>query len=143
MPYDSQPIFFLYPKSKYRKKIKKLINKNFGEIKKIGEKTLEIAGAYAQIGIFLNELQRTINQNPYGFGGSSRGYSSYNYGNYGNNNRFGKDFIQNQFVERLAQSFNIALPSCWSGGRRLCASKLILLGVLSVLQKMYGLKTLI
>ncbi len=119
VPYDSQPIFFLYPKSKYRKKIQKLINKNFGEIQKIGEKTLEIAGAYAQIGIFLNELQGVINQNPYGYGSYSgySGHSSYGgYGSYGSRERFGPDFIQNQLVERLAQSFNIALPSCWNGG---------------------------
>ncbi len=119
VPYDSQPIFFLYPKSKYRKKVQKLISKNFGEIQKIGEKTLEIAGAYAQIGIFLNELQGVINQNPYGYGGYSgySGYSSYGgFGGYGSSSRFGPDFIQNQLVERLAQSFNIALPSCWRGG---------------------------
>ncbi|NNE99941.1 MAG: hypothetical protein HKN25_13050 [Pyrinomonadaceae bacterium] len=110
VPYDSQPVFFLYPKPKYRKKIKKLISKNFGDIKKIGEKTLEIAGAYAQIGMFLNQLQQTINQNPYGYGG----YSGYN--NYGSGSPFGEGFMRNQFVERLAQSFNIALPSCWQNG---------------------------
>ena len=108
VPYDSQPVFFLYPKGKYRKKIKKLIGKNFSQIKKIGEKTLEIAGAYAQIGLFLNELQRTINQNPYG------GFGGYNA--YGNGSPFGEQFIKNQIVERLAQSFNIALPSCWTNG---------------------------
>ena len=109
VPYDSQPVFFLYPKPKYRKKIKKLIKKNYGEIKKIGEKTLEIAGAYAQIGIFLNELQRTINQNPYGF-------SSYGGNAYGNGSPFREGFLKDQFVERLAQSFNIRLPSCWTNG---------------------------
>ncbi len=111
VPYDSQPVFFLYPKGKYRKKIRKLINKNFSQIKKIGEKTLEIAGAYAQIGIFLNELQRTINQNPYGFNGYGGGYN-----NYGTGSPFGEQFIKNQIVERLAQSFNITLPSCWRNG---------------------------
>ena len=108
VPYDSQPVFFLYPKGKYRKKIKKLLKKNFSQIKKIGEKTLEIAGAYAQIGIFLNELQRTINQNPYGFGGG--------YNNYGTGRVFREGFVRDQFVERLAQTFNIALPSCWTNG---------------------------
>ncbi len=68
VPYDSQPVFFLYPKPKYREKIKKLLSKNFSEIQKIGEKTLEIADAYGQIGLFLNELQGIINQNPYGYG---------------------------------------------------------------------------
>lgn len=112
VPYDSQPVFFLYPKGKYRKKIKKLISKNFSQIKKIGEKTLEIAGAYAQIGLFINELQQTIQQNQYGGGfGGSYGYG----GSYGSN-PYGEGFIRNQFVERLAQSFNIALPSCWKSG---------------------------
>jgi len=115
VPYDSQPVFFLYPKPKYRKKIKKLISKNFNEIKEIGEKTLEIAGAYAQIGSFLNELQGVINQNPYGYGG----YSSYNSRNiYGNQSPFRDGFVRDQLVERLAQSFNIALPNCWRGGNR-------------------------
>lgn len=113
VPYDSQPVFFLYPRSKYRKKIQKFLHKNFSEIQKIGEKTLEIAGAYAQIGIFLNELQSVINTNPYGYGG----YTSYaGYSPYGATSPFGQDFMQNQLIERLAQSFNIALPSCWTGG---------------------------
>ena len=107
VPYDSQPVFFLYPKGKYRKKIKKLISKNFSEIRKIGEKTLELAGAYAQIGVFLNELQGVINQNRYGR------YSGFNYGN---RNPYGEGFIRDQLVERLAQSFNITLPRCWRSG---------------------------
>ncbi|MEZ5345231.1 MAG: hypothetical protein R2681_06695 [Pyrinomonadaceae bacterium] len=116
VPYDSQPVFFLYPKTKYRKKIQKFLSKNFGEIQKIGEKTLEIAGAYAQIGLFLNELQSVISANPYGYG-SYYGYSGYNgYYGYGSGSPFGPDFIQNQLIERLAQSFNITLPSCWNGG---------------------------
>ncbi len=108
VPYDSQPIFFLYPKPKYRKKIKKLIGKHFNEITKIGEKTLEIAGAYAQIGIFLNQLQGVINQQSY------RGYPSLSYGG---GTQFGNDFMQQQLIERLAQSFNIALPTCWNNRR--------------------------
>lgn len=109
VPYDSQPVFFLYPKSKYRNKIQKLINKDFNEIKKIGEKTLEIAGAYAQIGNFLNELQGIINRNPYG-GGYYGGYNS------GTNSPFGRGLNKEQLVERLAQSFNITLPNCWESG---------------------------
>ncbi len=119
VPYDSQPVFFLYPKPKYRKKIKKLINKNFREIRKIGEKTLEIAGAYAQIGMFLNELQRTINQNPYGNSGGYNpygGYNNYSYGGRNSRSPYGEGFVKNQIIERLAQSFNIALPSCWRAG---------------------------
>lgn len=107
VPFDSQPVFFLYPKPKYRKKIRKLISKNFSEIKKIGDKTLEIASAYAHISIFLHELQQTINQNGYGaYGGF--GYSS--------DNLYGDQFLKNQVVERLAKSFNISLPSCWRNG---------------------------
>ncbi|MCB1025670.1 MAG: hypothetical protein KDB79_14835, partial [Acidobacteria bacterium] len=109
VPYDSQPVFFLYPKNNYRTKIKKLIGRNFKDIKKIGEQTLEIAGAYAQIGIFLSELQSIIRQDPYGSGSY---YSTYGYGT---GSLYGPDFIRNQLVERLAQSFNIALPGCWNG----------------------------
>ena len=111
VPYDSQPVFFLYPKPKYRKKIKKLINKNFSQIKKIGEKTLEIAGAYAHIGMFLNELQKVTNRDQYGFGGG--GYNNYGFGG---NNQKNDVFFRQEIVERLAQSFNIRLPNCWSGG---------------------------
>ncbi len=107
-PFDSQPVFFLYPKPKYRKKIKKLIRKNFSQIKKIGEKTLEIADAYAHINMFLNELQQVINTNQSGFRISN------NY-TFGINSQFNDNFFRNEMVERIAQSFNIRLPNCWRG----------------------------
>jgi hypothetical protein len=115
VPYDSQPIFFLYPKPNYRSKIIKLISKKYEEIKKVGEKTIDIAGAYAQIGTFLNELQGVLYQNNYG------GYGSYqsvynNYGSYGSGNGYNYNRFAEQTVERLARSFNIQLPSCWQGG---------------------------
>ena len=111
VPYDSQPIFFLYPRENYRKKIRKLINKNFDQVRKIGEKTLELSNAYAQIGTFLNQLQEVINRDPYAYGNNS-GYSSYNpYGSQNQNNS-----LKEEVVERLAQSFKINLPDCWKGG---------------------------
>ena len=138
VPYDSQPIIFLYTKPKYRNKISNLINKNPEDIRKLGEKTIEIAGAYAQIGSFLTELQDVINRTRYnsynGYGssygsynnnygsyyGSSYGNSSYynSYGTtYGNQNQFAPAFNNSQFVEqtveRVAKSFNIQLPQCW------------------------------
>lgn len=115
VPYDSQPIFFLYPKPKYRDKIVKLIGKNYDEIKKIGEKTIDIAGAYAQIGMFLNELQEVMYRSNYGsYGGFRNTYN--NYGNYSNNVGYNYNQFAEQTVERLARSFNIQLPSCWQGG---------------------------
>ena len=36
VPYDSQPLFFLYPRPGYRSKILNLINKNYKEIKALG-----------------------------------------------------------------------------------------------------------
>lgn len=144
VPYDSQPVFFLYPKPKYRAKILEIINKKYAEVQKLGEKTIEIAGAYAQIGSFLNELQGVLYQtqyNRYGsfvtypklpnstIAGSSNNNSIYPYGNIGNNyssnigNQLSPIYNYNAFleqtIERLAQSFNIQLPSCWqtvSGG---------------------------
>jgi len=108
-PFDSQPVFFLYPKSRYRKKIKKLIRKNFSQIKKIGEKTLEISDAYAHISMFLNELQLVINRDQYGFGG-------FNQYSFGAGSRSNDSFFRNETVERIARSFNISLPSCWNQG---------------------------
>lgn len=135
VPYDSQPIIFLYTKPKYRSKISNLINKNPEDIRKLGEKTIEIAGAYAQIGSFLTELQDVINRTRYnsynGYGNSYGGYnnnygSSYGnsnyYNSYGNSayrnlNQFTPAFNNSQFVEqtveRVAKSFNIQLPQCW------------------------------
>ncbi len=112
VPYDSQPIFFLYPKPKYRDKILKLISKKYDEVRKIGEKTIDIAGAYAQIGMFLNELQGVLNQTNYG-GYRSNIYN--NYGGYGTNLGYNYNQFAEQTVERLAKSFNIQLPSCWQG----------------------------
>ena len=111
VPFDSQPIFFLYPRPNYRNKIRKLITRNFDDVRKIGEKTLEIAGAYAKIGMFLNQLQDVIRRNPEVYGGYNNAPSYGGY--YGNGNLPQNDFMREQFVERLAQSFNIALPSCW------------------------------
>ena len=110
VPYDSQPVFFLYPQPKYRKKIRKLIGKNIQEIKKIGEKTLEIADAYNHISIFISELQKVINYDQYG---STRTYSN----PLGATNIYGEGVVLDQVVERLALGFNISLPECWSSGR--------------------------
>ena len=110
VPFDSQPIFFLYPRQNYRKKIQKLITRNFNDLRKIGEKTLEISSAYAQIGTFLNQLQDVIRRNPRVYSNNTR-YPSYG-GFYGDSDPR-ENFMREQFVERLAQSFNIALPNCW------------------------------
>lgn len=119
VPYDCQPIFFLYPKPQYRSKILNLINKNQEDIKKIGEKTLEIADAYAKIGMFLNELQGVVYRNYYRSLYNNNIYGNYN-GMYGANstNTFGANdsFLAEQAIERVAKSFNIQLPSCWGTG---------------------------
>lgn len=119
VPYDCQPIFFLYPKQQYRSKILNLINKNQEVIQKIGEKTIEIADAYAKIGMFLNELQDVVNRNYYrGFYNNNY---NYNYGGaYGLNNRnfgYNDSLLAEQAIERIARSFNIQMPSCWSGNQ--------------------------
>ncbi|MBX7174289.1 MAG: hypothetical protein K1X72_25170 [Pyrinomonadaceae bacterium] len=118
VPYDCQPIFFLYPKPQYRSKILNLINKNQEDIKKIGEKTLEIADAYAQIGMFLNELQGVVYRNYYR--NLYNNYPNYN-GIYPNNgiNNFGQNdtFLAEQAIERIAKSFNIQLPNCWGNNQ--------------------------
>ncbi len=143
VPYDCQPIFFLYSKPNYRSKILNLINKNQEDIRKIGEKTLELSDAYGKIGSFLNELQSIINgrQNGYGgYGGAGNNGSYGNYGSYGNSGTtygsyggyggsygsyldfgsgsqgFNVNLLMSQSVEGLARSFNIQLPpSCWQG----------------------------
>jgi len=130
VPYDSQPIVFLYPKPQYRSKILKLIKKNQEDIRKIGEKTIEISDAYGKISMFLNELQGVVNRNYYnnGYGSYPGTYSngggvhsgnyyqnnnqSYYGGYYGNN----QNLLAEQAVERVAKSFNINLPNCWNGG---------------------------
>ncbi len=123
VPYDSQPIFFLYPKPKYREKILKVVSRNYEEVRKLGEKTIEIAGAYAQIGSFLNELQMVLHQTQYSRYSNNNGYGSYYsynpYNPYGNNNNqrpdipFNYNAFVEQSIERLARGFNIALPACW------------------------------
>jgi hypothetical protein len=77
VPYDSQPVFFLYSKPNYRSKILSLINKNQEDIRKIGEKTIELSGAYAKIGSFLNELQGVVNMSSGGMYGGYGGYGGY------------------------------------------------------------------
>ena len=57
--------------------------------------------------MFLNELQKATNRDQNGFGG-------FNNFNFGRNNRSGDTFFRNEMIERLAQSFNIRLPNCWS-----------------------------
>lgn len=141
VPYDSQPMFFLYPRPGYRGKLLNLINKNYKEIRQLGEKTIEIAGAYGQISLFLNELQGVISGNsnyangygssygssygstPY-YGGTTGGYSSYNpYNPYqtnypGYNQQFNFNLFIAQAVERMARGFNISLPNnCWQGSQ--------------------------
>lgn len=131
VPYDNQPIFFLYPKPNYREKILNLVNKNKDEIRKIGEKTIEIASAYAKVGSFLNELQWVLNRSSYGYSGYSgstyansystttNGYNSYdpNYSTYTTTTKtFNKQLFMEQSIERLARSFNIQMPGCWQGG---------------------------
>lgn len=97
VPYDSQPIFFLYSKPKYRDKILNLVSKNYSEISKIGEKSIELSDAYAKIGSFIDELQYVVNRNSYGsFGGYGVGYGS-GYGNsygssYGGNSAYGSTY---------------------------------------------------
>ena len=129
VPYDSQPIFFLYTKPKYRGKILNLISENQEEIRKIGEKTIELSDAYAKIGSFLSELQNVIYRSQYY--GMYGGYGNYNpYGGYGIYNNYGvngttgttstasvfnMNLFMEQSVERLARSFNVQLPGCWGG----------------------------
>lgn len=69
VPYDSQPVFFLYPKPKYRQQLMKVVNSRFEDLRKLGEKTIELADAYSKIDSFLNELQFVLNRNAqlYGF----------------------------------------------------------------------------
>lgn len=132
VPFDSQPIFFLYPKPKYREKILKVVSRKYEEIQKLGDKTIEIAGAYAQIGSFLNELQGVLARTQASAYGTFVTYpnlmaapktSNQNLSSAGVNllpgktNQFSPIYNYNAFleqtIERLAQSFNIQLPSCW------------------------------
>ncbi len=89
VPYDSQPMIFLYPKPKYRKKILELIEKRPDEVRQMGEKVIEISSAYAHISSFLTQVQYMM--------------ASPNYGN----------GLLEQSIEGMARSFNIQMPSCW------------------------------
>lgn len=142
VPFDSQPVFFLSPRAKYRDQILKAMSKNFNELQKIGEKMVEISGAYAQISSFLNELQTVVNRNQYGVSGQYNSYNPYGtqqvynpygggtYNNgaypatpYGYNQTNGgynqpgtyyqDPYWLDQAVERLTKSFNIQMPGCW------------------------------
>lgn len=126
VPYDSQPVFFLYPKPKYRGKILRLINRKYEDIQKLGERTVELSGTYAQIGAFLNELQGVLARTQASIYGSFITYPNqtspartpYTSGNNNYNNRqlspvYNYNAFLEQTIERLAQSFNIQLPACW------------------------------
>lgn len=115
VPYDSQPVVFLYPKPQYRDKILKLVNKDYDNIRKLGEKTIEIAGAYAQISTFLNELQGVLRDQHYRSLYNPVPVYNYPY-NYNYNNTQNNPLWLDQMVEGLAKSFNIQLPSCWRNG---------------------------
>lgn len=60
VPFDSQPVFFLYPRPKYRSQILKLVGKKYEEVRQLGEKTIELANAYSRINSFLGELQSVL-----------------------------------------------------------------------------------
>lgn len=131
VPYDSQPIFFLYPKPNYRARILDLVDKNQDEIRKIGDKTIELASAYEKIGSFLSELQTVVYRNQYrqmygNMYGGLGGYGGYYGGGLGSGlggiddglggsstSRITATFTMEQIVERLAQNFSIQLPTCW------------------------------
>lgn len=100
VPYDSQPIIFFYPKSKYRNKILNFIKKKPDEIRQMGEKVIEISNAYAQVSSFLFQLQDLMVRQ------ENRSY--YNQFNGGS-----ADLYLEQSIEGLARSFNLQLPSCW------------------------------
>ncbi len=131
VPYDSQPIIFLYPKGNYRTKILDLIQKKPDQMRQMGEKVIEISGAYGQISSFLNQLQNMMYKNSYRYGGYyGGGYGGY--GGYGNGmgNSKGADSYVEQSIEGLAKSFNLQLPSCWNNSsyspiavRAQCVSK--------------------
>lgn len=89
VPYDSQPMIFLYPKPNYRKKILDIIAKRPDDIRQMGEKVIEISSAYAHISSFLTQAQFMLS-NP-----------GYNQG------------LLAQSIEGMARTFNIQLPSCW------------------------------
>jgi len=134
VPYDSLPIFFLYPKPNYRSKILSLINKNSKEIKQLGEKTIELAGAYEQISLFLNELQQVISGNTFNNGTAFNQtginpalYKSSYRNNYSGNQLYNYNLFIAQSVERMARAFNLQLPSsCWQGSQNFVNSSNVL-----------------
>jgi hypothetical protein len=89
VPYDSQPMIFLYPKPKYKKKILELLEKRPDDVRQMGEKIIEISSAYGHISSFLSQVQYMM-ANPY-----------YNNG------------LLEQSIEGMARTFNLQLPSCW------------------------------
>lgn len=89
VPYDSQPMIFLYPKPKMRKKILGLIEKRPDDIRQMGEKVIEISSAYAHISSFLTQVQYMMANPTYGNG------------------------LLEQSIEGMARTFNIQMPSCW------------------------------
>ncbi len=91
VPYDSQPMIFLYPKPKYRKQILDLISKRPDDIREMGEKVIEISSAYGHISSFLSQVQYMMSQ-PEGYGNG----------------------LLEQSIEGMARTFGVQLPSCWS-----------------------------
>lgn len=89
VPYDSQPMIFLYPKPKMRSKILELVEKRPDDIRQMGEKVIEISSAYAHISSFLTQVQFMM-ANP----------------NYNNG-------LLEQSIEGMARTFDIQMPSCW------------------------------
>ncbi len=89
VPYDSQPMIFLYPKPKHRKKILDLIAKRPDDIRQMGEKIIEISSAYGHISSFLSQVQYMMARPDYGNG------------------------LLEQSIEGMARTFNLQLPSCW------------------------------
>jgi hypothetical protein len=67
VPFDCQPVFFLSPQGNFRGQVMKAMNKNFGELQKIGEKMVEISGACgSRAGFFwLPNCRRNIPSSPF------------------------------------------------------------------------------
>lgn len=89
VPFDSQPMIFLYPKPKYRQKILELIAKKPDDVRQMGEKIIEISSAYGHISSFLRQAQYMLTNPMY------------------NNN------LLEQSIEGMARTFNIRMPNCW------------------------------
>ena len=104
VPYDSQPVFFLYPKPKYRGQILKLVNRNYEEVRKLGEKTIELADAYSRINSFLTEMQSVLYRTQSSYYGSFITYpqlpgatAANPYGTSGIYNPYGTSSIYNPY----------------------------------------------